>query len=701
MRRITKLKRSVRAISPVIATLLMIAIAVVASLIVYAWVIGYIGSGTTKASNSMLIQSTSHTTDNFVVVYVQNVGQGTLELKQAESVYVNSILMGITSSTPALSAGKVTFSPETTATLTTDYHYTANEKLKIKITATDGTFAEYTTTGISGISTGTFPAWPKASFTMSTSYPDVGQSVTFTDTSVKGAGTINQWSWNFGDGATSPAQNPSHSYSTTGSKTVTLTVTDTNSRTATTTHTLLVSTYASPVASFTWTPSTPGVNVGVLFNSDSSSAGSGTITQWSWTFDSSHGASRGSSSSQNPSAVSYSSAGQKSVTLTVTNSNGKTSTTTRTVNIAFDAPTAEFTLSAPNPDVDQTVTFTDASTAASTGTINQWSWNFGDSTTSATQNPTHSYTTPGAKTITLTVTDSNAKTSTAKHTLTVNDYTPPTASFTFAPTVPTINQPVAFTDTSTAGSGTITQWSWSFGTGGSPATSSSQNPSASYSTVGQKTISLTVTNSNGKTGTITQTLQVDAATQPPTVVFLSGFDGTPWDQGWSAGNNPPFYRAPGEGVSGVTTDAAAKSDPYTTYVPNRGNVPNYGPFTSNEVNTSGGNIIYITFSYKVHQTDAPEDLKLAYSTKHNPILDSDNLIDFNYFAGGNIGTAIPADTWTTKTIIIAKTQMAGAIVDSTAFTQSFSFRFHSDLHYGAGGIVEQVWVDNVEISVGQ
>ena len=43
MRRITKIKRSVRAISPVIATLLMIAIAVAASFVVYAWVIGYIG----------------------------------------------------------------------------------------------------------------------------------------------------------------------------------------------------------------------------------------------------------------------------------------------------------------------------------------------------------------------------------------------------------------------------------------------------------------------------------------------------------------------------------------------------------------------------------------------------------------------------------------------------------------------------------
>jgi flagellin-like protein len=155
MRKITKIRRSVRAISPVIAVLLMIAIAVVASLVAYAWVIGLIGNTTTTASNSMLIQSTGHTSDtNTVVVYVQNVGQGTLELRQAESVYFNGILMNIDSSSPALSDGLTTFSPGATASLTTNYPYTANEKLKIKVVATDGTFAEYTQTGTTGTTGG-------------------------------------------------------------------------------------------------------------------------------------------------------------------------------------------------------------------------------------------------------------------------------------------------------------------------------------------------------------------------------------------------------------------------------------------------------------------------------------------------------------------------------------------------------------------
>jgi PKD repeat protein len=46
-------------------------------------------------------------------------------------------------------------------------------------------------------------------------------TVTFTDASI---GTITGWSWNFGDGQTSTAQNPSHVYQQTGSYTVTLTV---------------------------------------------------------------------------------------------------------------------------------------------------------------------------------------------------------------------------------------------------------------------------------------------------------------------------------------------------------------------------------------------------------------------------------------------------------------------------------------------
>ena len=73
---IRKFRRNTRAISPVIATLLMIAIAVVASLVTYAWVMGYMSFQTNKTGLAIQIQSVSQTG----TVYVQNVGDGVVKL---------------------------------------------------------------------------------------------------------------------------------------------------------------------------------------------------------------------------------------------------------------------------------------------------------------------------------------------------------------------------------------------------------------------------------------------------------------------------------------------------------------------------------------------------------------------------------------------------------------------------------------------
>ncbi|HVZ20758.1 MAG TPA: PKD domain-containing protein, partial [Vicinamibacterales bacterium] len=63
---------------------------------------------------------------------------------------------------------------------------------------------------------------PVANFTFTTS----GLTANFTDTSTDPDGTISSRSWNFGDGGTSTATNPSHTYAAGGTYTVTLTVTD-------------------------------------------------------------------------------------------------------------------------------------------------------------------------------------------------------------------------------------------------------------------------------------------------------------------------------------------------------------------------------------------------------------------------------------------------------------------------------------------
>jgi PKD repeat protein len=63
---------------------------------------------------------------------------------------------------------------------------------------------------------------PVANFTFTTS----GLTATFTDTSTDAQNNISSRSWNFGDGGTSTATNPSHTYSSAGTYTVTETVTD-------------------------------------------------------------------------------------------------------------------------------------------------------------------------------------------------------------------------------------------------------------------------------------------------------------------------------------------------------------------------------------------------------------------------------------------------------------------------------------------
>ncbi|MCX5752689.1 MAG: S8 family serine peptidase, partial [Candidatus Krumholzibacteria bacterium] len=171
------------------------------------------------------------------------------------------------------------------------------------------------------------PVAPVAAFIGSPTSGTVPLTVNFTDQS---SGAPTSWSWTFGDGGTSTAQNPIYTYNATGTYTVTLTATNAvGSDGETKTNYITVNACAAPVANFVGTPTSGSIPLTVNFTDQSTNS----PTSWSWTFGDG-----GTSTAQNPSHV-YSTAGTYSVTLTATNGCGSDAETKTNYITASSSPT--------------------------------------------------------------------------------------------------------------------------------------------------------------------------------------------------------------------------------------------------------------------------------------------------------------------------------------------------------------------------
>ncbi len=171
------------------------------------------------------------------------------------------------------------------------------------------------------------PVAPVAAFTGSPTSGTVPLTVNFTDQS---SGAPTSWSWVFGDGGTSTAQNPSHAYTVTGTYTVTLTATNAaGSDGETKTNYITVNACAAPVAAFVGSPTSGSMPLTVNFTDQSTNS----PTSWSWTFGDG-----GTSTAKNPSHI-YSAAGTYSVTLTAANGCGSDPETKTNYITVSSAPT--------------------------------------------------------------------------------------------------------------------------------------------------------------------------------------------------------------------------------------------------------------------------------------------------------------------------------------------------------------------------
>ena len=153
-KKLRKLRRETKAISPIIATLLLIAIAVVAALVTYAWVMGYIGFQTSNSGNAVQIQSVSFTgtpgTSGAVSkIYLQNVGPTTVTLNQAQCLYINGVQDSTATIAGANAQGSLTLASGSTAVITssgttTGSPFASGTMLSIKVTTTGSTYSQIT-----------------------------------------------------------------------------------------------------------------------------------------------------------------------------------------------------------------------------------------------------------------------------------------------------------------------------------------------------------------------------------------------------------------------------------------------------------------------------------------------------------------------------------------------------------------------------
>ncbi|MBI3403453.1 MAG: PKD domain-containing protein [Acidobacteria bacterium] len=263
---------------------------------------------------------------------------------------------------------------------------------------------------------------PTANFTFSPAAPNVGDTVYFDGSlSTPGAGhTIASYAWTSGDGTVGTGIAPSYKFLKPGNFTVSLKVTDEAGQSAITSKQVAIASSATalPTATFTFSPTGPGVNQNVFFNASQSVAGAGhTLAGYAWDFGD------GNSASGVTATHAYARSGTFNVILVVTDEAGqKASSSPVAVTVANTSSqiVAAFVFSPTDPAVGQTVNFDSTPSSTSPGfSITGYAWDFGDGTTcgntgslaacaGSNAKPTHAY--GGAAhtwVVRLTVTDNN------------------------------------------------------------------------------------------------------------------------------------------------------------------------------------------------------------------------------------------------------------------------------------------------------
>jgi gliding motility-associated-like protein len=316
-------------------------------------------------------------------------------------------------------------------------------------------------------------------------------AVQFTSTSFS-TGTPT-YSWDFGDGTSSPLQNPSHTYTGAGTFTVKLTVRN-NTGCVDSVIKLNLINIGTVNASFT-APDTVCAKANFQITNTSTPATAAS----NWNFGD------GTTSQLINPTKKYNSPG--SYTITLNNDFGVCTGTTSKNIFVRTGPIANFSQSVPQTCVTPiNVTFSNATSPA----VSSYNWIFGDGSTSGAADPVHLYAQPNNYNVTLVATDGFGCRDTIKKIVNVLLSKPKIDSIGNLPQsgcLPYTFSPTPFVTSFLP----IATYEWSFGDGG---TATGSYPTHVYTTQGIYTIKLKVTTSAGCVDSLTVPFAVSVGFKP-------------------------------------------------------------------------------------------------------------------------------------------------------------------------------------------
>lgn len=312
------------------------------------------------------------------------------------------------------------------------------------------------------------------------------KSAQFTDLSTAQYGINVQWDWDFGDGTTAPnTQSPSHVFPGGGTYNVQLVVTSDNGCQDSITRVVTIDDV--PTAAFT-APQVCGNEWTFLNNS----FGNDTITAIDWDFGD-----NSTSNTADPVHIfpdpNQSGVWNYNVQLIVTNENNCTDTAVVPITI-HDIPEADFGFP-PVVCKNFAAPFTDSSFVGNENIAN-WSWDFGNGATAATQNTQHSFASSGIQPVQLIVESTNGCRDTIVQNIDVGEV--PVADF---PLPDACGVQIVFADSTDDFGQPIVSWAWDFGDGSG---SNLQNPQHLFPANGQYNVELIVENSSGCADTVSK-----------------------------------------------------------------------------------------------------------------------------------------------------------------------------------------------------